>query len=82
MTGTYADASIVFMNAIFLLENESKKRYPDPNFGPWLIEEIYDNKKLLALKKGVFNKKLFSPECNTELNLGFQSLKQIEFEFF
>ena len=45
ITGTVGDVSMVFVNATFQKVNESKKRFPDPDFGAWLVEQIYHAKQ-------------------------------------
>jgi hypothetical protein len=68
MAGTDDDTAIVFINATFQIKDDLVKRYPHPEFGPWLIEQIYDVQKILAEKKGLFKKKYICPSCATELN--------------
>ena len=80
MTGTYGDTTVTFINATFQKVNETKKRYPDPDFGFWLIEEIYKNKKILADRQGTFKKKLFCSSCGAELNSDLREPKRIEYE--
>jgi hypothetical protein len=56
------------------------KRYPDPDFGAWLIEEIYNKKKIFAERRGLFKKRLLCSSCSTELSRDSQVPKQIEYE--
>lgn len=78
MSGTHGYASASFINATFQEVSDSKKRYPDPDFGAWLIEQIYRVKRTLAERRGIFRKKFFCSSCETELNPDFRSPKQIE----
>ncbi len=80
MTGSDGDASVTFINATFQKVNESKKRYPDPDFGAWIFEQIYVTKKILAERRGAFKKKSFCPSCSTELFPELREPKQIEYE--
>ena len=48
MTGAAGDATITFINATFQVKNKSEKRYPAPDFGAWLVEQISNVNKLLA----------------------------------
>jgi len=80
MRGTDGDASVVFVNTTFQVVNETEKRYPDPDFGAWLIDEIYNKKKIFAERKGLFKKRFFCAACGTEINLEKLSPKQIEYE--
>jgi hypothetical protein len=80
MKGTEGDASITFVNATFQKVNESKKRYPDLDFGAWLIEQIYNEKKMMAERRGAFQKKLFCSSCGAELSPELREPKQIEYE--
>ena len=80
MTGADGDALVTFINATFQKVNESVKRYPDPDFGGWLFEQIYYKKRILAERRGVIRKKLFCFSCGAELNPDFQAPKRIEYE--
>jgi hypothetical protein len=80
MTGSDGDTSVTFLNATFRKINESKKRYPDPDFGAWLIEQIYHVKKIMAERRGIFRKKSFCSSCGTELNAELRLLMQIDYE--
>ena len=69
MTGTADDATVTFINATFQVKNKSEKRYPAPDFGSWLVEQISDVNKLLAESYRLFfKKKFYCPSCSTELN--------------
>ncbi len=80
MTGADGGASVTFLDATFQKVNETKKRFPDPDFGAWLIEQIYNGKKVLAERRGVFRKRLFCPDCGTELESEPQEPKRIDCE--
>jgi hypothetical protein len=80
MTGSDGDMSVAFLNATFQKINETKKRYPDPDFGVWLIEQIYNVKKIMAKRRGVFRKKSFCSSCGNELNPELRLPKQIDYE--
>jgi hypothetical protein len=80
LSGADRNASITFVNATFRRESESVKRYPDPDFGAWLFEEIYYKKKVLAERRGVFKKKLFCSSCGAELNPELKTPMKIEYE--
>lgn len=73
MTGSDGEATISFLNTAFLVKNDLEKQYPDPVFGEWLITEIYEKQKILAVKKGLIKKKFLCPRCKTELNLSLRS---------
>jgi len=69
MTGRRDDATITILNATFLVKNGLAKRYPAPDFGIWLIEQIFHVNKFLAEAGGFFFKKKFHcPVCSTELD--------------
>ena len=69
MTGTAGGATATFINATFQVKNKSEKRYPAPDFGSWLVEQISDVHKLLAESCRIFFKqKFYCPSCSTELD--------------
>jgi len=80
MTGSDGAASVTFLNATFQKGNGAQKRYPASDFGGWLIDQIYNVKKIMAERRGVFKKKLFCPSCGAELHSEYRGPKQIEFE--
>ncbi len=80
MTGKHGEASVVLMNVTFVLENDLTKRYCDPDFGAWLLEEIYNRKRLFAVKKGFFKKSWWCPSCRTEICADTQAPHRIEYE--
>ncbi len=80
MIGMANGVSVSFVNATFQNVNESINRYPDPDFGAWLFNEMYSKKRILAERRGVFKKRLFCPSCGTELNPLLQEPMQIEHE--
>lgn len=80
MTGADGDAKVRFINATFQKVSESKKRFPDPDFGAWLIEQVYSEKKMMAERRGAFKKKLYCPSCDGELSPEIREPKQIEYE--
>ena len=80
MVGTDEDASVTFINTTFLKVNQTDNRYPDLDFGAWIIEQIYEKKKILATSRGIFKKILFCSSCHTKLDSELQALKQIECE--
>jgi len=80
MTGTDGAASVEFINVTFQEKNDFTKRYPDPDFGAWLIEEIYNLRKIFAVKRGFFRKRFLCPSCSTELSSDSQVRMQIVFE--
>ncbi len=80
MTGMYGDASVRFVNATFQEMEDSAKYYADSDFGAWLLEKIYNEMRLFAGKKGIFNKKWCCSSCSTELNIDSIKLQPIEYE--
>jgi heme/copper-type cytochrome/quinol oxidase subunit 4 len=80
LTGSDGDASVAFHNATFQKVNESGKRFPDPDFGAWLIKQIYQTNKILAESTGVLKRKFFCPSCGTELSPEGREQEQKEFE--
>ncbi len=80
ITGTDGNATVTFIDVTFQKVNDTFNRYPDPEFGAWLIEQIFAKKKILAEKWGFFEKKLFCSSCRTELNPELQTPKRIDCE--
>jgi|GEM_PF-3304194 hypothetical protein len=83
MTGTYKDATVTILNSTFQVKNESAKSYPAPDFGSWLVEQIYDVNKFLADARGFyvfFKKKFYCPSCSTQLDPGLRKPVETVYE--
>jgi hypothetical protein len=80
MAGTDGDILFAFINATFQAKTGSVKGYPGPDYGEWLIEEIYRH-LLLAEKQGLFKKRWLCPSCHADLGSVSPALKQVEYEF-
>jgi hypothetical protein len=80
MTGTDGEVSVTLSNATFQEKNDSTKTYAHPEFGPWLIEQIYREQKILAVKKGLFKKIYVCPNCSSELNPDLRKSMEISFD--
>lgn len=80
MEGKDGNISVVFCGAPFRLEKDGTKRYIDPNFGAWLLEEIYRKNNLFCIKKGLFHKEWFCPSCQTKLNSNNTIQNQVEYK--
>ncbi len=78
--GKKDNVEITIVNISLRTTDGSTKHYPDSEFGAWLIEELLDRQKILATKKGIFNKRLLCSKCNTELNKELQTPMLIEYE--
>lgn len=68
MSGTNNSISVFFYNATFIRINNSSLKYPDQDFGAWIIEEIYEKRKIFTESVGYFRKKQRCPQCKTEIN--------------
>ncbi|MFZ5921836.1 MAG: hypothetical protein ACOYY3_12355 [Chloroflexota bacterium] len=80
LSGVNGNASVTFVNATFQKVDEVSRRYPDPDFGAWLFEEIYTKRGTLAERRGVLKKKFLCSSCGTVLNPEMQMPKRIEYE--
>jgi hypothetical protein len=75
MTGISGETSVTITNATFQIGNGEIKRYPDRNFGVWLVEQIDRKIKFLAISIGFFgiiHQKYYCPECLTQLNMNLR----------
>lgn len=81
IVGADDNVLVEFINATFQQKNTVTKKYPDPDFGAWLIEEIYNQRKIFAEKRGFKKKILLCPFCNTELNNDSPIPRMIENDF-
>ncbi len=69
LKGKKGNISVMFLGAPFRVENEKTKRLIDPNFGAWLLEEIYNRNNLFCKRKGFLHKEWFCPSCKTMLKI-------------
>jgi phage FluMu protein Com len=71
MTGAAGEASVTITNATFQITSSSIKRYPEKDFGIWLVEQISEIRKYLAKTSGfygIIKKKYYCPSCSTKLD--------------
>ena len=68
MSGIDDEVSISLINATFQEKDDFVRKYPHPEFGPWLVEQISKRDKIFAIKKGLFKKVYVCPSCSSELN--------------
>ena len=71
MTGNSGNTKVTINNATFLFVSEEIRRYPDRDFGVWLVEQIGRNKKYFAKEVGLFGiikSKYYCAECSSQLN--------------
>jgi hypothetical protein len=80
MSGKDGEAAVVLLNTTVQINPDGTKRYPHPEFGTWLIDELYTVKKVIGVQPGLFNKHAFCPNCNTVLNPTSRTPKQLEYE--
>jgi transcription elongation factor Elf1 len=79
ISGSEGQVSVSFLNATFQKKGHVRT-YPDPAFGSWLVDEIYNHRKLFAVKKGVLKKSFTCPACNSRLVQASASRRSIEYE--
>jgi hypothetical protein len=71
MRGISGEASVIITNATFLKASDSTKRYPDKDFGLWLVSQISQGVGYLAKSSGFYGfikKKYYCPSCSTQLD--------------
>jgi len=79
MTGCDGEVCVSIMDASFIQKEGGKKIYPDSNFGPWLMEEIYDRQKIMATKRGLRSKSWHCSSCRMELNPDLAMFQKIQY---
>lgn len=80
ISGNEQDVEASLVNATFQVIDTSSYKFPHPEFGAWLINEIYANQKINAKKEGLFKKKYVCSSCQSELNPESQVRETLEFE--
>jgi hypothetical protein len=80
ISGIEEDVEASLINATFQVKDATAFKFPHPEFGAWLIEEIYVKQKINAKKEGLFKKKYVCSSCQSELNPESQARGMIEFE--
>ncbi|MBI5294080.1 MAG: hypothetical protein HY869_01290 [Chloroflexi bacterium] len=68
ITGSEGDVKITLSGATFQENEDLSLQFVDPEFGVWLMEQIFWQEKILAIKKGWLRKKYFCSGCGAELN--------------
>jgi hypothetical protein len=68
VTGTDGEISVSLLNATFEDLDGAIRKFPEPEFGPWLIEQMYQGQRILATKKGILKKSYVCPDCSSELD--------------
>ncbi|HPP64482.1 MAG TPA: hypothetical protein PKV01_14715 [Anaerolineales bacterium] len=58
ISGTEEDVEASLINATFQVKDATTYKFPHPEFGAWLIEEIYAKQKINAKKEGLFKQYL------------------------
>lgn len=80
LSGSDKDVEAVLVNATFQVKDASTYKYPHPDFGFWLVTEIFEKQKILAKAEGLFKKKFVCSSCRVDLNSESQAKGTIEFE--
>jgi transcription elongation factor Elf1 len=80
ISGNEGEVEVSFTNSAFKTRDDLSFKYPEPDFGSWLLEELYESHKIFAGIRGVFKKKPFCPNCNAELTSVPSIVEQEEFE--
>jgi hypothetical protein len=80
ISGIEEDVEVTLLNATFRIKDTTTYKFPGPEFGAWLISEIFDKQKIMAKAEGFFKKKYVCSSCRTELNPDAQNRGIFEFE--
>jgi hypothetical protein len=80
ISGSEEDVEAALVNATFQVIDATTYKFPHPEFGAWLINEIFEKQKIMASAQGLFKKKFLCSSCRTELNPDMQSRGVMEFE--
>jgi len=80
ISGSEEDVEVAMINATFEVKDATTYKFPHPEFGAWLINEIFEKQKIMAKAEGLFKKKFLCSSCRTELNSDTQTRGVLEFE--
>jgi hypothetical protein len=80
LSGSDKDVEAVLVNATFQIKDATTHKYPHPDFGFWLVTEIFEKQKILAKAEGLFKKKFVCSSCHAELNPESQARGTLEFD--
>jgi hypothetical protein len=80
LSGSEKDVETVLINAPFQIKDSSTYKYPHPDFGFWLVTEIFEKQKIMAKTAGFFKKKFVCSSCQTELDPEKQIREAIDLE--
>ena len=80
ISGIDQDVEATLVNATFRVKNDSEYKYPHPDFGFWLVTEIFRKQKIFATNKGFFKKHFICSYCQEALNQEIQAQGTLEFQ--
>lgn len=80
ITGNEGDVIVRITNSPFKTRDDVSFKYLDPDFGYWLLNELYEIQKIFAGTKGIFTKIPFCPDCKAELVMARAINEQEKFE--
>jgi hypothetical protein len=67
LMGADGEASVEINNLTVRVDQQSRLRFINPEFGAWLLDQIYEKHKILAIRRGLLRKTWTCPECDAEL---------------
>lgn len=73
--GESGNVSVVFTNVTISVDERQKRHHPDPEYGPWLVEELEKKQKIFAVVK---NTRIICPACDTPLLSEISTSQTIE----
>ena len=68
ISGSEQDVEAALINATFQVKDTTTYKFPHGEFGTWLINEIYVNRKINAETEGLFKRRYVCSSCLSELN--------------
>jgi hypothetical protein len=67
LVGRYEQVRVSFIGASFLRSQAAQARYADDEFGPFILDNIFDRQSILSKYKGVLKKAHHCRKCNADL---------------
>lgn len=80
MTGTEENVTVTFRDVVFQEKEDASRQFLHPEFGAWLIEQLYKWEKIFATKKGLFKKSYWCASCGAELDVVSRTPKESSYK--
>jgi hypothetical protein len=81
MSGAEGDVKVTISNATVQDRWDHSLQFPDPEFGGWLLEQVFSREKVVAKRTGLLVKNYLCSSCQTELNPSLSTNLNSKYEF-